>query len=144
MRWLVAWRPAKVGPGKVITGTPIHSESHVVVQPENGCVSSAKSMRLHAARSIRVIIDNQDSRHTATVPCRTVETICAYILNLWLVACAPFHVAMVTRSSGNSSSKCFSYWATSSRALGGMTSQAARLLISSSSLLSPIECNLHF
>src|SRR5438270_808443 len=43
---------------------------------------------------VLVIIDNQDSRHTATVPCRTVKTMCAYILNLCLVACAPFPVAL--------------------------------------------------
>jgi hypothetical protein len=33
-RWLVEWRPAKVAPVMVTTGTPIHKASQVVSPPE--------------------------------------------------------------------------------------------------------------
>ena len=42
-RWLSECRPAKVSPGQVTTGTPIHKASQVVALPEKGKGSSATS-----------------------------------------------------------------------------------------------------
>src|SRR5262245_27928791 len=49
-RWLSEWRLANVSPGQIITGTPIHSASHVVIPPPNGKGSKAMSTSRYAER----------------------------------------------------------------------------------------------
>ena len=44
--WLAPAREANVHPARLTTGTPIHSESHVVVIPLNGNVSRLTSIWL--------------------------------------------------------------------------------------------------